>query len=301
MKNIRISIASIILATAFFLPSCSKQENKPDASGTFEANEAIISAEGSGRLLRFTVEEGDTLAEGQVIGNIDSLQLLLRKKQLQAQIAAILSKQPDAASQLATIQEQLAVARHEQERFTQLQKNGASTQKQVDDISGQVRVLEKQFDALKQSLSITTGGIKAETLPLLAQIDQLNDQLHKCTVVNPVRGTILTKYAEQNEVTAPGKALYKIADLHTLTLRAYIAGTQLPNIKIGQQVKVMVDDGAQKYREMQGTITWIASKAEFTPKTIQTKEERANLVYALKIAVKNDGSLKIGMYGEVHL
>lgn len=301
MKNIRISIASIILATAFFLPSCSKQENKPDASGTFEANEAIISAEGSGRLLRFTVEEGDTLAEGQVIGNIDSLQLLLRKKQLQAQIAAILSKQPDAASQLATIQEQLAVARHEQERFTQLQKNGASTQKQVDDISGQVRVLEKQFDALKQSLSITTGGIKAETLPLLAQIDQLNDQLHKCTVVNPVRGTVLTKYAEQNEVTAPGKALYKIADLHTLTLRAYIAGTQLPNIKIGQQVKVMVDDGAQKYREMQGTITWIASKAEFTPKTIQTKEERANLVYALKIAVKNDGSLKIGMYGEVHL
>lgn len=261
----------------------------------------MVSAEATGKLLRFTAEEGDTLQAGADVGLVDNVQLVLRKKQLQSQISAVLSKQPDAASQLATIQEQLAVARHEQQRFGDLATKGAATSKQVDDINGQIRVLEKQYESLKQSLSITTTGIKAETLPLLAQIEQLNDQINKCSIVNPINGTVLTTYAEQSEVTAQGKALYKIADLRTLNLRAYISGAMLPKVKLGSNVHVFVDDGADKLREVNGTVVWISNKAEFTPKTIQTKDERANLVYALKVAVKNDGSLKIGMYGEIKL
>ena len=294
-------IVTLFLAVVLVIPACKKNEQKPDASGTFEANEVIVSSEATGKLLRFTVEEGDTLAQGTEVGAIDNVQLVLRKKQLQSQISAVLSKQPDAASQLAAIQEQLAVARHEQQRFGDLATKGAATSKQVDDINGQIHVLEKQYESLKQSLSITTTGIKAETLPLLAQIEQLNDQISKCSIVNPINGTVLTTYAEQSEVTAQGKALYKIADLSSLNLRAYISGIQLPQIKLGQKVRVYVDDGAEKLRELFGVITWVSNKAEFTPKTIQTKEERANLVYALKVSVKNDGTLKIGMYGEIKL
>lgn len=294
-------IVTLFLAVVLVIPACKKNEQKPDASGTFEANEVIVSSEAIGKLLRFTAEEGDTLQAGTEVGLVDNVQLVLRKKQLQSQISAVLSKQPDAASQLATIQEQLAVAKHELQRFEGLSAKGAASQKQVDDINGQIRVLEKQYESLKQTLSITTTGIKAETLPLLAQIEQLTDQINKCTILNPINGTVLTTYAEQNEVTAQGKALYKIADLSSLNLRAYISGVQLPQIKLGQKVRVFVDDGAEKLRELSGVITWVSNKAEFTPKTIQTKEERANLVYALKVSVKNDGTLKIGMYGEIKL
>lgn len=302
MKKFTITLLlSPLLCSFLFLQSCNKNNNVPDASGTFEANEVIVSAEATGKLLRFAVDEGDTLQAGADVGLVDNVQLVLRKKQLQSQISAVLSRQPDAASQLATIQEQLAVARHEQQRFGDLATKGAATSKQVDDINGQIRVLEKQYESLKQSLSITTTGIKAETLPLLAQIEQLNDQINKCSIVNPINGTVLTTYAEQSEVTAQGKALYKIADLRTLNLRAYISGAMLPKVKLGSNVHVFVDDGADKLREVNGTVVWISNKAEFTPKTIQTKDERANLVYALKVAVKNDGSLKIGMYGEIKL
>ncbi len=295
------ALLSMLLPAVLFLSSCSNKNQVPDASGSFEADEVIVSAEGSGRLLSFQCEEGDTMLANQQVGVLDTTQLVLRKKQLQSQISAVLSTQPDAASQLATIQEQLAVARREQNRFSGLLKQGAATQKTVDDLDGQVAILQKQYDALQKNLGISTSGIRAQVPPLLAQIDQINDQLAKSHIINPIDGTVLTKYAQQFELCAPGKALYKIANLKVLKLRAYISGTQLSQIKLGQKVKVRVDKGVNDMKDYEGTISWISSKAEFTPKTIQTKDERANLVYALKIAVPNDGFLKIGMYGEISL
>ncbi len=298
MKSLYGSVATLIVLS---LVACSKKEVVPTASGAFEATEVIVSAEGNGRLLSFACEEGDTLSANALLGSIDTTQLALRRKQLQAQIAAVLSTQPDELSQLAAIQEQLSVARNEQQRFQLLLKQGSTTQKIVDDINGQVAVLQKQYEALQKTLHINTGGIRAQVPPLLAQIDQLNDQLAKCRIVNPIHGTVLTKYAQQHELCVPGKALYKIADLSTLNLRAYISGTDLSTVKLGQEVLVAVDRGASNMKEYKGKILWISSKAEFTPKTIQTKDERANLVYAMKIAVVNDGFLKIGMYGEARL
>ncbi len=281
--------------------SCTKKEQSVAASGAFEAVEVLVSAEATGRLQNFSCEEGDTLVANTQIGSIDTTQLVLRKRQLQAQISAVLSTQPDEVSQLATIQEQLSVAKREQQRFTSLHAQGAATQKVVDDLGGQVSVLEKQYEALKKNLSINSGGIRAQVPPLLAQIDQLNDQIVKSRVMNPINGTVLTKYSQQYEICTVGKALYKIADLKLMNLRAYMSASQLSQVKLGQRVRVMVDNGAEAMKEYSGTISWISSKAEFTPKTILTKDERTNLVYALKVAVVNDGLLKIGMYGEVQL
>lgn len=234
-----------------------------------------------------------------MIGYIDSLQLYLKKRQLEAQIKATLSKKPDISAQLAALQEQLKAAERDQVRYTNLLKDDATTRKQVDDINSQVAILKRQIAAQQSSLAISTGSISEETNPLKVQIAQTNDQLEKCRIINPITGTVLTKYAERNEMASPGKALYKIADLSSLNLRAYVTGDQLPKIKLNQKVKVLTDNGKDSYKEQQGTIIWINDKAEFTPKTIQTKDERANLVYAVKIKVPNDGSLKIGMYGEV--
>ena len=301
MKAILPFYLALVTIGLVGLTGCSNSNTKPDASGTFEATEVIVSAESSGPLLQYSVHEGDTLRAGQLVAHIDDVQLQLRKKQLQTQVAAVLSKQPDEASQLATVQEQLSVARREHKRFSELLSKGATTQKVVDDLDGQIRVLEKQYAALQSTLSITTHGLHADTQPLLAQIDQLSDQIARCNVVNPINGTVLATYTEEHEMAVPGKAMYKIADLSTLNLRAYIGGAQLSQIKLGQNVRVFVDDGSEKMRELTGTVTWISSKSEFTPKTIQTKDERANLVYALKVAVKNDGYLKLGMYGEIRL
>jgi len=197
---------------------------------------------------------------------------------------------------------------HEQKRVQNLLKADAATPKQLDDINAQVEELQKQLDVIRKQdaaqtsvLKTQTSGLRADVQPLVAQIEQINDQLAKTKIVNEVNGTVLTKYAEANEVAAAGKPLYKIADLSTIILRAYVTGDQLTGIKLNQQVKVLVDSAGGQYRELPGTIEWISSKAEFTPKTIQTKDERANLVYAVKIRVKNDGYLKIGMYGEVAL
>ena len=213
---------------------------------------------------------------------------------------AVLAKQPDMSSQLATIKEQITTAEFEKKRIENLLKSDAATQKQLDDLNAQLAFLQKQYNATKSSLSITSRSLQSETLPLKAQVDQLNDQIKKSILVNPLSGTVLTKYVEKDEMTAPGKALYKIANLETMTLRAYLTGTQLPQIKLGQSVNVLVDDG-KGTKSYSGTIASISDKAEFTPKTIQTKEERANLVYAVKITVKNDGYLKLGMYGDVKL
>lgn len=285
-------MASLFLA-------CTNSKNNYDASGSFETEETIISSEASGTIKQFDIQEGQSLIAGQQIGYVDSTQLFLKKKQLEAQINSLLSKKPDITTQLAALQEQLKTAEKEQVRFNNLVKSGAATSKQLDDITAQVEILKKQIEAQKSTLNISSEGINNDALPLKLQIEQLNDQLQKCKLINSVNGTVLTKYAEANEITAPGKPLYKIADLSNLILRAYITGTQLPLVKLNQKVKVLTDDGTGKFNETEGTITFINDKAEFTPKTIQTKDERANMVYALKILVKNTGLLKIGMYAEV--
>jgi HlyD family secretion protein len=284
---------------AALLTACSGDNNEADASGTFEAIETIVSAEATGTIRAFSIEEGQALQPGQLIGYIDSTQLYLKKEQLMAQITAVLGKRPNIGAQTAALEEQLRQAEREQKRVQNLVNADAATKKQLDDANAQVAVLKKQIAAQESSLTTTSSGLTAETLPLYVQIRQLNDQLHKCRIVNPVKGTVLVKYAEANEMTATGKPLYKVADLDMLQLRAYVTGDQFAAIRLNQTVKVLVDGADGNYKQLQGTVTWISDKAEFTPKTIQTKDERANLVYAIKVRVKNDGTLKIGMYGEI--
>lgn len=290
---------SFLTLLSLLLFSCNRNQINFDASGSFETEETIISSEVTGALLQFNIEEGQTLKAGDVIGYIDSTQLFLKRKQLESQIRSTLSQRPDISTQIASLQIQLATAEREQKRLSNLVKAEAATQKQLDDATAQVDVIKKQLAAQQSALSITSESITQQTNPVEVQIEQINDQLSKCKLVNPVNGTVLTKYAESKEMTTTGKALYKIADLSELYLRAYVSGAQLSQIKLNQNVKVFTDDGAKNLKEYAGTIIWISDKAEFTPKTIQTKEERSNMVYALKVKVKNDGLLKIGMYGEI--
>lgn len=297
MKTIKFIYIGI--ATALFT-ACADKNADYDASGTFEATEIVVSSEVNGKILEFNVQEGTTLQQGQTVGTIDSVQLFLRKKQLQKNIEAIKSRQPETQKQIAVIEQQISTQKREKQRFANLVQANAANQKQMDDINAQIAVLEKQLEAQKSSLSITTKGINEDASTLEIQIDQLNDQLKKCKIVNPINGTVLVKYAEANELALPGKALYKIADIENMIFRAYITSDLLTKLKIGQEVKVFADFG-EETRAYKGKIEWISSKSEFTPKTIQTKDERANLVYAVKIAVKNDGFLKIGMYGAVQL
>lgn len=292
---------SLFIAALFVLASCNNKDTAYDASGTFEAVETIVSAEATGTIRQFNIQEGETIQAGATVGYIDSLQLHLKKKQLQAQIRAVLSKKPNVSKQLSALYEQLAHARNEQQRIERLLKSDAATKKQYDDAVSQAVVIEKQIDAQQSSLNITTTNLSEEALPLQAQIDQLNDQLKKCKIVNETSGTVLAKYAEAFEMATTGKPLYKVADVGNMILRAYVTGDQLPEIKIGKQVTVLVNAKDDQYKEYPGVVQWISDKAEFTPKTIQTKDERANLVYAVKISVKNDGVIKIGMYGDVKL
>jgi len=252
-----------------------------------------------GKLVMFQVEEGMQLKENQIVGVVDTTQLHLKKKQLLSSITAVLSKQPDISAQLAALQQQIETVEIEKKRIENLVKLDAATTKQLDDINSQLEVLNKQYTATKSNLTITKQGLQSETLPLIAQVEQIEDQIKKSYITNPIDGTVLTRYAKLDEITSNGKALYKIADLSGMTLRAYVDGDQLGQIKLGQKVKVYIDKGEGDQKEMSGEIYWVSSKAEFTPKTIQTKDERANLVYAIKVKVINDGYLKIGMYGEV--
>jgi HlyD family secretion protein len=290
---------SLITVIAVLIVSCGGKKTEYDASGTFEAVETMVSAEAVGMIKKLNLEEGQVLEKGAIVGYIDSLQLYLKRKQLLAQVNVLLGKKPDVPLQLAALREQLKLAHAERERIANLVKAQAATQKQLDDIEGQLSVLNRQIQATESSLTITSNGLNEETSPLKIQVEQLDDQIAKCRIVNPVKGTVLMKYAEENEITATGKPLYKIADLSEIILRAYVTGSQFAGIKTGQTVKVLVDAADGNYREYSGKLEWISDKAEFTPKTIQTKDERANLVYAIKIKVKNDGVLKIGMYGEV--
>lgn len=297
MKNRLLNIVFILVAALLF--GCSNGNGDFDATGTFESEEIIVSSEAMGKLVMFQAEEGMQLKQNQIVGIVDTTQLHLKKKQLLASIKAVLSKQPDVETQLASLQKQIEAAEIEQKRIENLVKSNAATTKQLDDINSQLEVLRKQYNATKSSLTITKQGIQSETLPLTAQVEQIADQIKKSYIINPINGTVLTRYAKQDEITSTGKALYKIANLSEMTLRAYVSGDQLGEIKLGQKLKVFVDKGDGDQKEMSGEIYWVASKAEFTPKTIQTKDERANLVYGIKVKVMNDGYLKIGMYGEV--
>ena len=281
------------------LASCRQHANEYDASGNFEAEEVIVSSEATGRILRLKIDEGMELKAGETIGYIDTTQLFLKKKQLQYSMRAVLAKQPDAVSQLSTIQKQIETATFESKRVENLLKDDAATKKQLDDLNAQIDLLQKQYHSMQTSLEITNRSLQSETMPLSAQVEQLEDQIQKSLIVNPIAGTVLAKYAEQDEVVTSGKAIYKIANLSTILLRAYISGDQLASVKLGQKVNVVVDDVKDGSKKYEGVLEWVSDRAEFTPKTIQTKDERANLVYALKIKVQNDGFLKIGMYGEV--
>lgn len=294
-----MKINYFLAALPLIVLSCNQNDSQFDATGNFEADEIIISAEASGKILRLDINEGTELKEKAVIGLIDTTQLFLRKKQLEYSIRAINAKQPNATVQLAGITEQIETAQREKKRIENLLKDDAATQKQLDDMNAQLDLLKRQYAATQSTLTITKQSLQSETLPMKAQLEQLEDQIRKSQIVNPINGTVLTLYTKKNEVVNPGKPLYKIADLSTIILRTYISGSQLSQIKLGQAVEVFVDSTNGEYKKYSGTITWVSDKAEFTPKTIQTKEERANLVYAVKINVKNDGYLKLGMYGEV--
>lgn len=289
----------IILGLALVLASACSKDATSDASGSFEAIETMISAEVNGKILQFNLEEGQELAVGERIGYIDSTQLYTRKLQLIQSKKAILSGRPQTAVQTEALKKELANAITNRDRTERLVKGGVATQKQLDDANAVVTTLQARISAQESQLHITTTSLNEQANTVDAQLAEVNDQLRKCKLVNPVKGTVLAKYAEAYEMAVAGRPLYKIADLSTIILRAYITGDQLTQAKINQKVKVLTDDGKGGYRETEGTIIWINDKSEFTPKTIQTKNERANLVYAIKVKVRNDGGLKIGMYGEI--
>lgn len=293
MKNL-IKI-NLVLLIAFVLSSCGEEEKKSDAFGNFEAVEVIVSSETNGKLYQLNVEEGMTLEEGEVIGYVDTSQLYLKKLQLSSQKKVIGGKYNISSSQADVYREQMRVNLIEKQRIENLLKENAASQKQLDDINGMLEVLERQVNSALSQNSVT----KQELGNVDVQIKQINDQIEKCILKNPIKGTVIMKLAEPSEVVNFGKPLYKIANLDEMELRVYVSGAQLPEIKIDNKVKVLIDDGAEGYKEMEGTVSWISPKAEFTPKIIQTKEERVNLVYAVKVKVKNDGSIKIGMPGEV--
>lgn len=280
--------------------SCKSDDIQKDATGVFEATEIIVSAESSGKLLSFTIKEGDELKKGQSSGQIDSTQLYLNKLQVEASKAALLSSRPNIQSQLNATEREIEKLEFEKKRIEKLLEGDVATQKQLDDINAQLDVAKAHLKAQKTGLKINTEAIDAQSYALDAQIDQINDQLSRSSIISPIDGTVLVKYAEEGELTGMGKPLFKMANLNSMVLQAYLTSDQLVKIKLGQKVKVLAEFGEEENREYEGTISWISSKAEFTPKTIQTQDERANLVYAIKVEVPNsDDMLKIGMYGGI--
>ena len=306
-------LPAILLVLTALASSCNQNKIKTDASGVFESDEVIVSAQQNGQILSFPIKEGDTIRKGAIIGNIDMSNTIIQKQQVQATIQALGEKTTNPLPQIELVKTQVAVQRsqlaqqeRERTRTENLLKADAATQKQLDDINAAIDQLKKQIAVNEQQIALDKSNIAtqnstvlSEKAPLEKSAAQIQDAINKGKIVNPISGTVLTKYALEGEMTTTGKALYKIADLDTLTLRAYVTGSQLTDVKLGQRVKVYTDDGAKNYKEYVGQVSWISDKSEFTPKTIQTKDERANLVYAVKIRVKNNGYLKLGMYGEV--
>ena len=289
----------VIIATA--LVACNSGNNEFDATGTFEATEVTVSAEQNGRLLSFDITEGMTVNALQQVGLIDTVQLALQARMLGATKESIANQRPDLTKQIAATRQQLEKAEMEQLRFEALVKDQAANQKQLDDAVNAVRVLKRQLDAQISALNNTTQSLNSQMSATDIQRMQVLDQLQKCHITTPIAGTVLSKYMEAGEFATIGKPLFKMADIEHMYLRAFITSAQLTDVKIGQSVQVWADFGGSDRMEYQGTVTWISERAEFTPKTILTNDERADLVYAVKIAVKNDGYIKIGMYGEVKL
>ena len=292
-KFIAMASAALILA------ACGKSEKEYDATGTFEATETTISAEQNGTLLTFVLNEGDEIDAGREVGLIDTTQTWLKLQQAQATQAVYQSQKPDIEKQTSATRQQLAKAQAEQQRYKELVADGAAPSKMLDDVTNQVQVLQRQLAAQLSSLSTSTNALSKQMAATEVQIDQLRDQLRKCHITAPLKGVVLEKYAERGEFVAVGKPLFKMADMEEVYIRAYVTSAQLQDIRTGQQVKVFADYGNGQKKEYDGVVSWISSRSEFTPKTILTDDERADLVYALKVRVKNDGYIKIGMYGEV--
>jgi HlyD family secretion protein len=284
-----------LLIIPILLASCNGNENSSDAYGNFEAKEVIVSAEAQGKIIEFTAEEGQSLKADQILGFIDTVPLSIQREQLFAQKQAVASKKTNVNAQIEVQKQQQKVLETEKNRIEQLYNDNAATKQQYDDITGKYDVLEKQIDATKTQIS----SILREMNVIDKQVKLVNEQLSRAIITNPIDGTVLEKYLEENEIAFTGKALYKIARLDEIDLRVYVSGAQLPNVKIGQEVKVLIDKDSETNQEYSGKVFWISDQAEFTPKIIQTKEERVNMVYAVKIRVKNDGKLKVGMPGEV--
>lgn len=283
------------------MAACGGNEKAYDATGTFEATETTVYAEQSGALLTFSVNEGDHIEAGKEVGLIDTTQTWLKIQQLDATKEVYQSQKPDMERQIAATRQQLSKAQQDEQRYRELVADGAAPSKMLDDASSQVKVLQKQLDAQISSLSTSTRSLDKQTVAANVQIEQLRDMLRKCHIVTPTKGTVLEKYVERGEFVAIGKPLFKIADTEQMFMRAYVTSAQLQNIKIGQKVKVFADYGDGQKKAYDGTVSWISSRSEFTPKTILTDDERADLVYAVKVAIKSDGYVKIGMYGELKL
>ncbi len=286
------------MLAALSLASCTEKEKEYDATGTFEATEVTVAAEQNGKLLRLDVNEGDRIEEGRQVALTDTVQLYLKARQIGATKLVYASQRPDMDKQVAATHQQLAKAREEYDRFAALVKDGAANRKSLDDARSQIQILERQLEGQLSSLHTSTNSLNAQMGTTDVQKLQVADQLHKCHVTAPITGTVIEKYMERGEFASVGKPLFKMADLDHVFLRAYITSAQLRSVKIGQQVRVFADYGNNEKKEYTGKVTWISPKSEFTPKTILTDDERADLVYAVKIAVKNDGYVKIGMYGE---
>jgi len=303
----------IVAGAVLMLCACGNKEKEYDATGTFEATEVTVSAKATGELKTFNISEGQAVEQGAVVGSIDAYQLQQTSEQLEAQKrqlgatrSATDSRRLDLEKQLSSISQQIANAQRERQRFTELVADGAVPKKQLDDINYQIKVLERQREATRDQIRSNNASLAEQSKGIGAQIDGLNaqqrqiaDQIANAQVKAPIAGTVLEKYVEQGEFVAIGKPLFKMADVQNMYLRAYVTSNQLKDLKIGQKVKVFADYGDKEKMTYEGTVAWISSRSEFTPKTILTDDERADLVYAVKISIKNDGFAKIGMYGEV--
>ena len=294
MKRILLLAGAALLTAA-----CGDSKKEYDATGIFEATETTVFAEQSGTLLTFSVNEGDELAMGCEVGLIDTTQTWLKIQQIDATKEVYQSQKPDMERQIAATRQQLAKAQLDEQRYRELVADGAAPSKMLDDASSQVKVLQRQLDAQIATLTTSTRTLDKQTAAADMQVSQLQDMLRKCHIVTPTKGTVLEKYVEHGEFVTVGKPLFKMADTQDMFMRAYVTSAQLHDIKLGQKVTVLADYGDGQRKTYEGTVAWISSKSEFTPKTILTDDERADLVYAVKIAVKNDGYIKIGMYGEV--
>ena len=287
------------LAVLFF--SCHSEDGEYDATGVFETTEVIVSAQGTGEIMRFDIDEGQTVDAEVELGYIDTVQLSLKKQELLANLEATDSRRYNVARQIASLREEIATQKREQQRYQNLVQAKAANQKQLDDINARLATLEKQLAAQTETLENGNRTVSGQVRMLEAQLAQVEDQIGKCRISSPINGTILSKYAEAGELASQGRVLFKVGDIVNMYLRAYITADQLTELKIGQSVHVFADEGESGRREYAGTVSWISDKAEFTPKTIQTRDERANLVYAVKIQIQNDGFVKRGMYGEIKI